>query len=167
MKTIFKNKKVLIVLGIVLSVAVIAGVTLVAFPAVAEKIYVKVYPRNMAQNSENLTKEERQAINENHLVSADDSPLNEDDYYWINKIKQENEAIYKNQVETLIILEREYGSIENWAPESEFDQRLERTIPKVLELLNGKKLSDEDRATLRLFLQNLRNDGLLSDDVVF
>lgn len=159
MKTIFKSKKVLIVLGIILSVAVIAGVTLAAFPTVAEKVNLRVYPRLQTEEKSNLTADEIREINESHLVQPDMSPLTEEELKVLEEKNKKADEIIDNQSATLVILEREYGSVENWAPD--FDTRLELTIPHVQSLLEGNKLSDSDRATLEQFMNNIRDLGFI------
>lgn len=165
MKAFFKNKKVIITLGVVLTVAVVAGVTFAAFPTAAETVYLKVYSKTQKDGEKPLlTAEQRKEINENHLITDDTA---EDDFSDVEEMNRKWDAIYQNELDTLEILEKEYGSIENWAPESEYDLRLERTIPRVLNLLESNKLSTEDRDTLKQFLQVLRDEGKLSDDVKF
>ena len=148
------KRKIFIISGIVLTVAIVAG-GILSIPTVAERVFVKRAQYTGEKSAKIQISAEEQQKRDHYTVQNGETVYTEEDEQLFKRIKKEIEEEDKLQNATAAILEREYGPLESWA--SDYETR----VPRVQELLDGKKLNAEDRATLERFMQSLRDDGLV------
>ena len=152
------KKKIFIISGIVLTIAIVAG-GILSIPTVAERVFVKRAQYTGEKSAKTQISAEEQQKRDHYTVQNGETVYTEEDEQLFERIKKEIEEEDKLQNATAAILEREYGPLESWAPD--YETRLEAVVPRVQKLLDGKKLNAEDRATLERFMQSLRDDGLV------
>ena len=148
------KKKIYIISGIVLTVAIVAG-GILSIPTVAERVFVKRAHYTGEKSAQTST----EGGKKNTFVQPDTSHWSDEENAFFERISEEIGESEELQNATAAILEREYGPLESWSPD--YETRLEAVVPRVQKLLDGKKLNAEDRATLERFMQYLRDADMI------
>ena len=148
------KKKIFIISGIVLTIAIVAG-GILSIPTVAERVFVKRAHYTGEKSAQTSTEDGKK----NTFVQPDTSPWSDEENAFFERISEEIGESEELQNATAAILEREYGPLESWSPD--YETRLEAVVPRVQKLLDGKKLNAEDRATLERFMQYLRDADMI------